>query len=86
MNAPYRVELVKRAVKEYQAVPDHERQNLKKAILHLETDPRNAQVKKLTGGEYYRLRVGDWRVIFALSDKLKVVTIISVERRTSTTY
>jgi len=86
MRSPYRVELVKRAVKEYHAIPSHERLNVKAAILGLEKNPRNTQIKKLQGREYYRLRVGDWRVIFSISDKLKVVTIISVERRTSTTY
>jgi len=86
MSGLYRIELVKQAVKEYQSVPSHERQNIKKAILSLEKNPRSAQVKKLKGREYYRFRIGDWRVIFSVSDKLKVVTIISVERRTSTTY
>ena len=82
----YRVELVKAAVKEYHDIPSHERPTVKKAILNLEKNPRNPQVKKLEGRDYYRLRVGDWRVIFAISEPLKLVTIIAVERRTSTTY
>ena len=86
MTSSYRVELVKQAVKEYEAVPLPERSTLKKAILSLEKNPRGFQVKKLEGREYYRLRSGDWRVIFALSDKQKLVTIIAIERRTSITY
>lgn len=82
----YRVELVKQAVKEYEAVPKQERQRLKQAILKLEAHPRGTQIKKLEGRDYYRLRVGNWRVIFAISDKLHVVTILAIERRTSTTY
>lgn len=83
---PYRVELLPAAVKEYRGVPATHRESLKKALLGLEQEPRGRQVKKLTGRDYYRLRVGDWRVIFAISDPRRLVTIIAVERRTSTTY
>ncbi len=86
MTALYRVEILPKAVKEYHDVPAHERRNLKKAILGLENNPRGSQVKKLEGREYHRLRVGDWRVIFAISAVRKLVTIIAIERRTSTTY
>lgn len=83
---PYRVELLPAAVKEYREVPASHRESVKKAILGLETEPRGRQVKKLNGRDYYRLRAGDWRVIFAISDHQKLVTVIAVERRTSTTY
>jgi mRNA interferase RelE/StbE len=86
MMSPYRVELVKQAVKEYENVPSHERPTLKKAILGLERSPRGSQVKKLESRDYYRLRVGDWRIIFAISDRQSCVTILAIERRTSTTY
>lgn len=83
---PYRVELLSSAVKEYQRVPLSDKDALKKAILELEQNPRGWQIKKLKGREYFRLRVGDWRVIFAISDPRKIVTVIAIERRTSTTY
>ena len=83
---PYRVEILPAALKEYRGVPTTHRESIKKAVLGLEGDPRGAQVKKLSGREYYRLRVGDWRVIFAISDARKIVSVIAVERRTSTTY
>ena len=82
----YHVEVVKQAVKEYADLPLPDKGSVKKAILGLETDPRGPQVKKLQDRDYYRLRVGDWRVFFAISDKLKKVTILSIERRTTTTY
>ena len=82
----YRIEVLPAAVKEYHRVPETHRSAVKKAILGLEHTPRGFQVKKLQGREYYRLRVGDWRVIFAISDPRQLVTVIAVERRTSTTY
>ena len=83
---PYRVELVRQALKDYQEIAKSEREPVKQAILRLENNPRGHQVKKLEGREYYRLRVGDWRVIFAISDKRNLVTIIAIERRSETTY
>lgn len=82
----YRVEILPAALKEYRAVPHTHREAVKRVILSLEGNPRGWQVKKLKGREYYRLRVGDWRVIFAISDPQMLVTVIAVERRSSTTY
>jgi len=82
----YRLEILPAAVKEYQHVPGTHKEAVKKAILGLERSPRGFQVKKLQGREYYRLRVGDWRVIFAISDPRRLVTVIAVKRRTSTIY
>jgi mRNA interferase RelE/StbE len=83
---PCRIEVLPAAVKEYERVPGTHKEAVKKAILGLERSPRGLQVKKLQGREYYRLRAGDWRVIFAISDPRKLVTVIAIERRTSTTY
>ncbi|WP_318362791.1 type II toxin-antitoxin system RelE/ParE family toxin [Enterobacter sp.] len=45
-------------------------------------------VKKLTTPEdHYRLRVGDYRVIFTVEEEpLNICYIVAVKRRTSTTY
>lgn len=85
MIDPYRVDILPAALKEYRKVPEADRRRVKAGILSLELNPRGPQVKKLKGGEYYRLRVGDWRVIFAISDPRRSIAVIAVERRTSTT-
>ena len=82
----YRVEILPAALKEYRALPEPDREAVKKAILGLERNPRGIQVKKLKGREYYRLRAGAWRAIFAISEPRKLVSVIAVERRTSATY
>ena len=86
MKVTYVVDVVKQAVKEYRDIPESEKRRVKEAILSLEHNPRGPQVKKLSGRDYYRLRSGDWRIFFTLSDKLKRVTVLSLERRSSTTY
>lgn len=42
---------------------------------------RNNNVKKLIGVEGYRLRVGDWRVIYVLQQQTVTVIIVSVGHR-----
>jgi mRNA interferase RelE/StbE len=52
-------------------------------ILALAQDPRvpNNNVKKLTGIEGYRLRVGDWRVVYTLKHEILTVIVIRVGHR-----
>lgn len=41
----------------------------------LAADDRSLDVRKLTGSEHYRLRVGDWRVIFDYDNATQTVLI-----------
>jgi len=52
-------------------------------ILALAQDPKapNNNVKKLTGIEGYRLRVGDWGVIYTLKQQILTVIVIRVGHR-----
>lgn len=57
-------------------LPRDVRQRLGKAIDQLETDPHPPGSERLTGYDLYRLRVGDWRIIYRLeADKLLVLVI-----------
>ena len=47
----------------------------------LSEDPRIVQFKKLIGLPYFKLRVGDYRVIFNISYQEKKITIIKVGHR-----
>lgn len=44
------------------------------------TPARRAQVK-LTGSELWRIRVGVYRVIYAIDDAIRVVTVVDVGHR-----
>lgn len=41
----------------------------------------HGDVKRLRGSESYRLRVGDWRVIFNLDDVVLVILVLHVRHR-----
>ncbi len=58
------------------------RRRLLNAIGALAEDPRNApNVKALHGQRGYRLRVGDWRVVYTLQDDVLTVLVIRIAHR-----
>jgi len=44
---------------------------------------KHNNASKLQGSEYYRLRVGDWRVIYEIRDRELVVHVVTVKSRGS---
>lgn len=53
-----------------------------RSLHRLAADPRSASnVKALTGGDEYRLRVGDWRVVFTLHDDVLTVLVVRIAHR-----
>jgi mRNA interferase RelE/StbE len=56
---------------------------IRSKVLALARDPNapNNNLKKLTGVDGYRLRVGDWRVIYTLSHQALTVVVIRVGHR-----
>lgn len=59
--------------------------NLAKRILDkiklLEEDPYGQSSQKLGGGRGYRIRIGDYRVIYTIDNKAKTITIIKIRHR-----
>jgi mRNA interferase RelE/StbE len=51
------------------------------ALLALSDNPRPHGCKKLTGREEYRIRVGDYRVIYEIHDAVLVVLVVRIARR-----
>ena len=82
----YRIELLNRARRQLDKIfggKDADRINI--AILALGDNPRPYGIKKL-GGDIHRIRVGDWRIIFTISDKEKKVIVGKIARRAEDTY
>ncbi len=44
-------------------------------------DDPTLDVKRLVGEPYYRLRVGDWRIIFDREDVLKIISVEKIKPR-----
>lgn len=79
----------KRALKQLAAIDTRYRKRIKDKVGELTDFPDvTLDLKKLeSSGKQYRLRVGDYRIIFELIDGTpQVCEILEVKRRTSTTY
>ena len=74
--------LVKRsAEKELLALPTPIHERIAERLLGLEGNPRPFGVKKLRGQAGYRLRVGDYRILFTIDDSARIVTIYAIGHR-----
>lgn len=82
----YRVELRRNAQRELDALPADYRERLSRAIESLCENPRSSGVKKLKGNVGWRIRIGDYRVLYTIWDKESLVMVEGVMRRTTTTY
>ena len=71
----------RRIEKDVRRIPKSERVTIFRHIEQLAENPRRSQVEKLTGAEGYRLRVGDYRVLFTIDDPSHTVTIYRVRHR-----
>jgi mRNA interferase RelE/StbE len=71
----------KSALKTLRRIPSNESAKIRAKILQYATDPASQanNVKKLKGREGFRLRVGDWRVIF--DDQGNVLAILEIGPR-----
>lgn len=79
----YAVVIRRRAQKKLQSLSRPDRSRIAEKICRLGLNPDDAMldVKRLQGEPYYRLRVGDWRVIFGRQDVVKVIAIERIKPR-----
>jgi len=69
------------AVKELEAVPKEDRRRIASRIEGLSADPRPPGCEKLSGEDKYRVRQGDYRVIYLVSDERHEVTVFKIDHR-----
>ncbi len=77
----YSVEIISKAEKEFMKLPEFIKAKIRKQILLLEENPRPFRYKKLKETEYYRIRNSDYRVVYSINDKIKVVKVLSIAHR-----
>jgi len=77
----YQVILSKSVRKELDRLPDEVANRILARLAGLETNPRPADVKKLKGRDAWRIRVGDYRVIYEIHDRVLQIIVITVGHR-----
>ena len=79
--AEYKLIIKPSALKEIDRTPTRIAQQLVKRIAGLALNPRPNGSKKLSAEEKYRVRQGDYRVVYRIDDALKLVEIVKVGHR-----
>jgi len=77
----YSLLILRRAQKELSNLPEDIYKKVKQIILKLSEDSRPYGCKKLKGREGWRIRVGDYRIIYEINDKDKTITILHIGHR-----
>jgi mRNA interferase RelE/StbE len=77
----YRIVLARSACKQLAALPRDVQQQVGPQIALLADDPRPHGSQKLKGSDLYRIRVGDYRVVYAIDDDDLLIGIVRVAHR-----
>ncbi|MFL7840069.1 MAG: type II toxin-antitoxin system RelE family toxin [Candidatus Promineifilaceae bacterium] len=78
----YRVTLTATAVKERKRIDPVVRNRIDQVLIGLQSEPRPSGVKKLSGRQQeWRVRVGDYRILFEIDDDEQLITIWRIAHR-----
>jgi mRNA interferase RelE/StbE len=81
----YKVLLTRRAHREFNKLSSTEKDSIEAALDRLSANPRPPGIRKIYGN-IYRIRSGDWRIIYAVFDKDRLVLVGRIIRRSEDTY
>ena len=77
----YKIFIEKSAQKDLSKVPRKDQNRIIKSIEELSINPRSAKSKKLTGRDAWRIRVGDYRVIYEIHHERLLILIVVIGHR-----
>jgi mRNA interferase RelE/StbE len=78
----FTIEFSKEAIKTLRAMPAPTARLIRTKLDELARDPRAMRnVKKLTDHPGYRLRVGDWRVVYLLREHELIIVVVKIAPR-----
>ncbi len=77
----YRIVITSRAERELRRLDKAVKNRVVSAIHGLAENPRPHGCLKVKGEELWRIRIGDWRVGYAINDQAKAVDVLRVNHR-----
>jgi mRNA interferase RelE/StbE len=80
--AKYRVEITPAAQRELSKLPKKAQKRIDERIQALAENPRPPGSKKLEGeDDFHRIRVGDYRIVYQVKDKVQLVLLVRIGHR-----
>lgn len=77
----YQLDIERRATKDFRKLPGHVQERAKEAVRALSEQPRPDGCKLLKVAEAYRIRVGNYRILYTVDDAAQLVTVLRVQHR-----
>jgi mRNA interferase RelE/StbE len=77
----YRIVFRKSVAQDLRRIPNQDLRRILAAIDSLSEEPRPSGVERLSGKERYRVRQGNYRIIYEIDDKEVVVVVVKVGHR-----
>jgi mRNA interferase RelE/StbE len=79
----FSIEYTKSARKALKSMPRNTARLIMEKVETLATDPfaPNNNVRKLTNHPGYRLRIGDWRVVYLVEEKVLLLVVVRIAPR-----
>ena len=77
----YEISILRRAQKELTEISKPDYVRIRDTILKLSENPRPANCKKLIGREGWRIKIGNYRVIYEISDADEEITVLHIGHR-----
>jgi mRNA interferase RelE/StbE len=77
----YNLEILRRAQKELVDLPKKNYLKICEAVQNLAGDPRPSGCLKLKGREGWRIRVGNYRVLYRIDDQQQIITVVHIGHR-----
>ena len=79
--AAYKVSFRESVEKDFSVVPKKDLKRILRRIEALAENPRPSGCEKLTGRERYRVRQGQYRIVYSVQDEVLTVWIVKVGHR-----
>jgi mRNA interferase RelE/StbE len=77
----YKLKILPQAQKDFDHLRGKPFNNLKNKIIQLANNPRPHGIIKLIKEEGYRLRIGNYRILYRINDKSKEIFIYRIKHR-----
>lgn len=77
----YGIRFTTTAQKEFNKLPAQLKLRIGKALTKLQNNPRQGSVRSMIGTASWRLRVGDYRIIYDIQDDKLIILVIRVRHR-----